>query len=109
MRDQAKGELMLASLLPYPLAYLFDQLTGSSYLRIFSYAIILIVKGWSGDYVELFGGGFRVAGDPWLYVAVSRPADDKREGWMFTRETNNARPRCSFNLDDLSSFRFPRQ
>ena len=67
------------------------------------------MKGWSGDYVELFGGGFRVAGDPWLYVAVSRPADDKREGWMFTRETNNARPRCSFNLDDLSSFRFPRQ
>jgi len=45
--------------------------------------------------------------DPWLLVRLSRP-DDGRKGWMFTREVNDARPRCSFRLDDASKFPFPR-
>lgn len=45
--------------------------------------------------------------DPWLYVTVSRPKDG-REGWMFTRESNAAQPRCSFNIGDRSTYSFPR-
>ena len=47
-------------------------------------------------------------GDVWLQVQVTRP-DDGRAGWMATRETNDARPHCNFDLDDPATFTFPAQ
>jgi hypothetical protein len=47
-------------------------------------------------------------GDVVLHVRVTRP-DDGREGWMVTRETNDARPHCNFDLDDPATFTFPAQ
>lgn len=47
--------------------------------------------------------GEPASADPWLEVVVTQP-NDGRQGWMFTRETNGARPFCSFDLSDPSGF-----
>lgn len=45
--DGDKGKLMMAPLLVFPVAYGFDYLTGSAYMRIFAFAINLSIKPWS--------------------------------------------------------------
>lgn len=45
--EPEKGNLMMATLLTFPLAYGLDYLTGGAYMRVFSYTIIVGVKGWS--------------------------------------------------------------
>lgn len=45
--DGDKGKLMMAPLLVFPVAYGFDALTGSAYMRIFAFAINLSIKPWS--------------------------------------------------------------
>lgn len=45
--ETANGNLMAASLLTFPLAYGVDALTGSPYMRIFSFTAITMVKVWS--------------------------------------------------------------
>jgi len=44
-------------------------------------------------------------GDPWLFVEVTQPRDG-RKGWIFTRESNGARPDCNFDLSTPSRFPF---
>ncbi|HEY9724124.1 MAG TPA: hypothetical protein V6D47_19125 [Oscillatoriaceae cyanobacterium] len=41
------GNVMAATLLTFPIAYGVDSLTGSPYLRIFSYTAMTMVKVWS--------------------------------------------------------------
>lgn len=45
--DHEKGNLMMASLLTFPVAYGLDYLTGGAYMRVFSFTIITGVKAWS--------------------------------------------------------------
>jgi len=48
------------------------------------------------------------AGDPWLYVELTRP-NDGRTGWMFTRESNGERPLCDFDLENPATYAFPQE
>lgn len=45
--EPEKGNLMLASLLTFPVAYGLDTLTDGAVLRVFSFVILVGVKGWS--------------------------------------------------------------
>jgi hypothetical protein len=45
-------------------------------------------------------------GGPWLYVELTQPSDG-RKGWMFTRESNGARPACTFDLSNPATFPVP--
>lgn len=45
--DHEKGNLMMATLLTFPIAYGLDYLTGGAYMRVFSYTIITGIKAWS--------------------------------------------------------------
>lgn len=45
--EPEKGNVMLASLLAFPLAWGVDSLTGGATMRVFAYALIAGVKGWS--------------------------------------------------------------
>lgn len=45
--DAEKGNMMLASLLTFPVAYGLDTLTGGSMMRVFTFVLLTGVKGWS--------------------------------------------------------------
>jgi len=45
--EPEKGNMMLASLLTFPVAYGLDTLTGGSMMRVFTFVLLTGVKGWS--------------------------------------------------------------
>ena len=45
--EPEKGNLMMASLLTFPVAYGLDYLTGGAYMRVFSFTVISGIKAWS--------------------------------------------------------------
>ncbi|MCA1648295.1 MAG: hypothetical protein LC797_23500, partial [Chloroflexi bacterium] len=72
----------------------------STYLTVINPGEAAAVQRWS------WAPGQTAQSKPWLYVVLTQP-DDGREGWMLTSESNGARPFCSFDLSDPSSFPFP--